>query len=606
LLQLADQASFGVGAIEVRPSLREVSWPGGRATLQPRAMQVLVLLARADGAVVSRDQLISACWGRRAVSDDSINRVIYLLRDLEVRSGGCGFSIRTVPKVGYRLLAATIAASASPLLAVLAFDNLTGDPDLGYFSDGVSEEILHTVSRTTDLKVVGRSSSFALRGADKAAERVSEFLGATHLLDGSVRRAGDRLRITAQLETCATRTPLWADRFDRSLADIFAVQDEIAAAVAAALNVAFAPSPDLGPIDPAAYDLYLRARTPNSGGFLPDISLLERAVARAPGFAQAWALLAYSRSATLRWGSGGAPFAEQHAAIVHAAETALRLDPGAGPAYLALATIQPICGHFAESRLQMSRALAAAPNDPLVLGYACGIHDIVGRQRAALEFISRGYALDPRSLGWYYAYILDAVGREREADEAYDRELTRRGSVVAVTANALRSAYERGDWVRHDRILSQALPPVLNHPLLMLVRATGERLRNWSDGEAAASLEEMRRDIRETGAAGLTLAGILCSRGHTDEVYRILEDASFAHLFEPGGNLPPGEMGLNVLFTPLSRFMRRDPRFVRLCAKLGLCAFWEATGEWPDCAAEVAPRYDLKDEARRLLALAPP
>ena len=149
--------------------------------------------------------------------------------------------------------------------------------------------------------MVGRSSSFQLRGPDKAARRVADELGATHLLDGSVRRSGDQLRVTAQLVDCASQTELWADRFDRALTEVFALQDDIAAAIATALNAALAPAAPQGPIDPIAYDLYLRARAPAPDPTLFDIPLLEQAVARAPDFAQGWAMLAFARAVDLCW-----------------------------------------------------------------------------------------------------------------------------------------------------------------------------------------------------------------------------------------------------------------------------------------------------------------
>jgi len=243
-LQLADQAPFRIGAMDIAPALREALWPGGRATLQPRAMQVLVVLARARGAVVSRDDLVAECWGGRAVGNDAIHRVVHLLRQLSERSVGCGFAIQTVARVGYRLIAGpdrTPARSAgpAPLLAVLVFDDLTDDPTLSHFSEGVSEEILDAVARMLGVKVLGRSSSFALRGADRSAPRVAELLGATHLLDGSVRRGGDQLRVGAELVETATQTLVWSGHFDRPLTDVLALQDDIAAAVAKALNRAF-------------------------------------------------------------------------------------------------------------------------------------------------------------------------------------------------------------------------------------------------------------------------------------------------------------------------------------------------------------------------------
>jgi tetratricopeptide (TPR) repeat protein len=304
---------------------------------------------------------------------------------------------------------------------------------------------------------------------------------------------------------------------------------------------------------------------------------------------------------TLRWNIGGAPFAGQRAAVVEAAHRALALDPTAGPAWLALATIEPVCGRFGEQRALAAKALAAAPNDAVALVHTCGLHDVVGRQRQAFSAIARAYELDPRLAGWYHGYMLQALGRAREADASFDRDLARWPDVITLTVIALGCAYERGDWPRYDRLLARVPEPLSSMPMIALVRATAERLHVWSDAETQASLEEMRRNVRETGTTGLTLAGILCGRGQADAVYDILETASFAHLFEPEGCLPPGEWGLNVLFSPRFTALRQDVRFVRLCARLGLCDFWASTGEWPDCAAEVAPWYDLEVEARRLL-----
>jgi TolB-like protein len=239
-IDLAHEAAFALGAVEVRPAKREVVSGQRRETLEPRIMQVLVALARQRGEMVSRDDLIQSCWGGRIVGEDSITRCISGLRRLAEQVGG--FSVETVTRVGYRLKASTLpgAASALPILAVLAFDNLSDDADMAYFSDGTSEEILQTVARGASVSVVGRSSSFQFRGVNKNARHVATELNATHVLDGSVRRNGSRVRIFAQLIECVAQTTLWSDRFDGDLSDIFALQDEIAAAVAGALKVVFA------------------------------------------------------------------------------------------------------------------------------------------------------------------------------------------------------------------------------------------------------------------------------------------------------------------------------------------------------------------------------
>jgi TolB-like protein len=153
---------------------------------------------------------------------------------------------------------ATVAkvSARKPVLAVLAFENLSGDADMAYFSDGLSEEILETVAHGAALSVIGRGSSFQFRGPQKAASRIAAELKATHVLDGSVRRSGGRLRIVAHLIECASETTLWSSRFEGDLTDVFALQDEIATAVANALKAAFSPSTLQAPIEAETYEIY--------------------------------------------------------------------------------------------------------------------------------------------------------------------------------------------------------------------------------------------------------------------------------------------------------------------------------------------------------------
>ena len=176
---------------------------------------------------------------------------------------------------------------AESLLAVLPFDNLSSDPEMQFFSDGVSEEIIQRLSRGAELKVIGRTSSFQFRGERKA--EAARALSCSHVLDGSIRRAAERVRISAHLVEASSLTTIWSDRYDRGLEDIFSVQDEIAENIAAALDQAFA-SFSTRAVDPTVYDLYLRA-SPKS--YAPDelrthVGVLEVATQRAPRFAEAW------------------------------------------------------------------------------------------------------------------------------------------------------------------------------------------------------------------------------------------------------------------------------------------------------------------------------
>ncbi len=284
---LAQESDFSLGSLSVSPSRLEVCAGAKREIIQPRVMQVLTLLAGRRGEVVSRDDLLAICWGSRVIGEDAINRSIASVRRLGESSGE--FSIETVRRVGYRLeqlASAKVAAVETPpapsavVLAVLAFDNHSEEADMAYFSDGVSEEILQAVSRDRDLVVIGRSSSFRFRGPEKAAAHVGKELNATHILDGSIRRSGCKIRISVSLTECARETAIWSDSFERELADFFGLQDEIATAVAAMLKGVLSPSShddsaaaasqrsampprqrsDRAQIDPAGYLAYLQGR----------------------------------------------------------------------------------------------------------------------------------------------------------------------------------------------------------------------------------------------------------------------------------------------------------------------------------------------------------
>ena len=349
-------------------------------------------------------------------------------------------------------LAGTAATPAEPLLAVLAFDNLSGDAEMAYFSDGVSEEILQTVARDAALKVIGRGSSFQFRGRDKAAAHVAAALNVTHVLDGSVRRSGNKVRIAANLIECGRQTTIWSDRFDRELSDVFALQDEIAAAVAAALKVAFAPAVQAGSVDPAAYTLFLKALEIRNRGLLSPatraavIELLEEATGLAPTFARAWESLGTMKAARYRFDDTGRPHAVERAEVVIAAETALRFDPGLGGAHQALGQLMTPA-RFAEREALHLKALAVAPNDPTVLTNASLFFTEVGRVHEALGYARRAYDLDPInpwSANWY-VNMLDYAGRFGDARAGYEKLCALWPDNDLIARDAILSASAHGD-----------------------------------------------------------------------------------------------------------------------------------------------------------------
>jgi TolB-like protein len=487
------------------------------------------------------------------------------------------------------------------ILAVLPFDNLSPDENLQYFSDGLSEEILQSVSRGSPARVIGRSSSFQFRGEAKAVRRVAQELGCTHVLDGAVRRSGDRVRVSAQLIECAGQSTVWADGFERDLEDAFALQDEIAARVAGALAVAFSGPRVAQPVDPLAFDLYLRAKASSTQWLgACDAVPLEQSLEREPGFAPAWSALAVTRAIEAHVERDPARSEPLRREAVAAADRALQLDPAAASAYAAQSIVEPICGRFEARDALIAKALEVAPNDTVSLFWACRWSWAVGRHREGLAYITRACQVDPLwAQGLHqYATMLLMVGLPGEAFRVWDDLVERWPERDYLHVVPLQVATQLGDWKRVDAALARLAASGLDTQRTRLSRKRVERIRRWDARETAALARELADEVDRTGTIRLYLQWA-CRLGLTDHVYALVERASFAHLFEPTGRLHPLDYGLHALFWRGESAMQQDPRYVRLCARLGLCDYWVRTERWPDCADAVAPYYDFRSEARR-------
>jgi TolB-like protein len=497
---------------------------------------------------------------------------------------------------------AAAAKPTEPLLAVLAFDNLSGDPEMAYFSDGVSEEIQQTVARGTDLKVIGRNSSFQFRGADKSARHVAAELSATHILDGSVRRSGPKVRISAQLIECAGQTTLWSDRFDRDLSDVFALQDEIAGAVAAALKVAFAPPAAADAVDPSTYDLFLRAQARGLVAVDPEklvqtVRMLERVVAAAPKLARAWSALAACRAGLVRFhGEAARRYGISRESGRDAAETALNLDPGLGPAYWALSLLE-VWAHYEERDALLSKALDLAPNDPETLAFVAFFLSVGGRRREARAYIEQAHDLDPLDID--VAILWLQMRYDRDLWESHCARWPDNDNTAYL---AIYHAAMNGDWEGYDAFVAASRLRITTDPNFRGLVWFTRNLRNPYRQAIARGLEQARQELSRTGTVPVNTLTSLSQLGLTEEVFDLIDQASFAHVFDEAAPGPAGITSPGIMFMPANMAMIRDIRFVGLCAKLGLCAYWVKTDRWPDCAAEVA--YDFQAEARRLAGAA--
>lgn len=281
---------------------------------------------------------------------------------------------------------------------VLPFINMSGDAEQEYFSDGISEDVITDLSKVSALAVIGRNAAFALKGKPVNLQELQRDLGATHVLEGSVRKAGTRVRISAQLTEAATNHQVWADRYDRDLTDIFAIQDEISKAIVAALQLKLLPKEkkaieQRGTSNPEAYNLYLLARRRWIDGNNDDprraevvVRVCRQAIAMDPDYAQPWALMALAQT-DLRFWHGHADDGRE------AAERALALNPRLAEAHGVKARYLQSDGMIEEANAQMAMAMELDPESWEVNREAASLMFRQGRFEEAIPYFEKAAAL---------------------------------------------------------------------------------------------------------------------------------------------------------------------------------------------------------------------
>jgi len=366
-------------------------------------------------------------------------------------------------------LAMTDAEDDRPSLAVLPFADMSPGGDQAYFSDGITEEILNTLAKVRELKVAARTSAFAFKDRQVDLRAVGDSLGVAYLIEGSVRKAGDRLRITAQLIDASDGTHLWSDSYDRTMDDVFAIQTEIAEAIADELRVPLGlddPADLVTPTaDLAAYDLYLagRARLRQRGADVAEaLRLFEAAVARDSAWAPAWAGLAEAREVAVwypeAWedasGDVEVGIAGLNLAAVRgpwqrgfearlgpaeaAARRALALDPGNASAHLALGSVLRDRRDWEASEQAYLRALELDPDNAEIFHQYAEMIGATGRTAEAVRLAERAAALDPAPIRrGIAAWLRVADGRTDEALPLLRQAVADAGGRLPVIASVI-------------------------------------------------------------------------------------------------------------------------------------------------------------------------
>jgi adenylate cyclase len=404
---------------------------GAEVPLAPKPFDLLMVLAHNPGRTMSKDSLLDAVWPGVHVSEDSLFQAVREAR--RAIGDKSGMVLRSMPRRGYLLDAAvstrpppaveTAPAAPSPpapptdrpSLVVLPFQNMSGDPDQAYFADGMVEEITNSLSRIRWLFVIARNTAFTYGGRAVDVREVGHVLGVRYVLEGSVRKAGGQVRIGCQLVEAVTGHRVWTERFDGDIADVFALQDRVAEAVAGAIE----PSLRVAEIERArrkptesldAYDLYLRALPHHYAKTRADndacLALLRRAIALDPRFSLAKAFAAFSLLQQEVQGWSTPDNREEGIGLAREALADAQDDPAtlrcAGQAVAWLA--QDRAGGWAA----LDRALMLNPNSAQVLGSAAWILNYLGEAERATAMFHRAIRLSP--LDPEMAFFLSGLG----------------------------------------------------------------------------------------------------------------------------------------------------------------------------------------------------
>jgi TolB-like protein/Tfp pilus assembly protein PilF len=454
--------------------------------------------------------------------------------------------------------APTGASKEAPSIAVLPFVNMSRDEENEYFSDGLSEELLNVLARIPELKVTGRTSSFAFKGKREDLRDIGQKLGVSTLLEGSVRKAGNRVRITAQLIKTADGFHMWSETYDRVLDDIFAVQDDIARSVSTALHVTLLGRPAAAQrATPECYQLILQGNyfvPRNTGPALAKaVSLYREAIEKCPDEASAWAGLA--RAHAFQAFYGHADLKECHTGAREAAERALALDDSLAEAHEVMGVILAsfeFRWKEASEEIRRARMLAPGASGPMV---SMAVYEgAFGRIEEALRLARRAEEIDPLSPAVHVnrGRVEDWASNLEAACEGYLKAVELSPGTAALHSNLGLLYLRRGmEEEAMTEIRMEAPGGYREYALAIAYHALGRK------EESDAALERL---VAEGDRWGFQIAAAHACRGEPDEAFRWLDRAYELH--DSGIVLSRVSWAL--------RSLHSDPRWPRFLEKIGL------------------------------------
>jgi TolB-like protein len=463
-------------------------------------------------------------------------------------------------------------------IAVLPFVNMSDDPGNEYFSDGISEELLNVLVRVEGLRVASRTSSFAFKDKDVSIPSIAKELNVSHVLEGSVRKAGNTVRVTAQLVDVRTDSHLWSETYDRRLEDIFAIQDEISGQIVQALRIALGAaaqqtmaSPQKPTENLRAYEHYLQGRyfwqRRGEDNIRRAIDRFEQATKLDPQFARAWSSLAAAHVTLPTYSA--APREEHHSKAVSAAHKALALDDTLAEAYAVLGDMARDDRKWAEAEAHYLLAIGSEPKNATAhLWYGEHLY-VVGRSRDALEETLIAYQLDPlhpgtnANLATIYGGFGDTSNQLKFAAAAWD--LGNIGGLYELTQVHLRL----GDFDRAIEFAEQ-YDELTDYPVSIMTLLVEAKM---DAAKVPLFVEELA--AHETVLHFADSLPAYVDFGRIDDAYRV------ANMTRPWSGFDGW-----FLWRPETAMFRQDPRYSDLVTEWGLLDYWRESG-WPDVCQPV-------------------
>jgi TolB-like protein/Tfp pilus assembly protein PilF len=548
---------------------------GKAVRLTPKAFDTLLLLVERKGQVISKDDLMREVWPDTAVEENNLNQNISTLRRVLGENRGENRYIATVPGQGYRFVPVVQSSSFAPLtaepitVAVLPFANLSSDPNSEFFADGITEEIINALTQIRNLRVVARTSAFSFKGKQIDLRTVGATLNAGTLIEGSVRKSGDRVRIVAQLINSADGYHIWSERYDRELRDIFEVQDEIARTIAGRLKITLGPDKPETLVrsetkDLEAYQLYLKGRfhwnKRSADGLQKAIEYFQQAIGKDPSYAVAYAGLADAYN-LISFRNVLAPHAVMPKAKA-AATKALELDPHRAEPHVSLAYASftydrdwPAAGrHFERAKAIQQAYVMSHAFYPLYLSSR-------GRSEESISVARGALALDPAAaavshalavqlyLARFFDRAVEQCQQTLELDPSYEPAYPVLGQVYSLTGKYEDAAKEFEKSLAVTRRSTWVLS------LLGYARA-----RSGSRRQAKEIIAELETTSKRSFVPALCFALVYAGLEEADQAFTWLAKASD----ERHNRL--AYIKVEALWDPL----RSDPRFAELLGGFGI------------------------------------